>query len=100
MIANLAISLGRRETVSQRFAGALGSRDEPVTPEAVALDDELRADLASALRALPDGARRALVLAAWGYSGAEIAAAIGRTDCATRTLMCRARLELRDRLVA
>jgi RNA polymerase sigma factor (sigma-70 family) len=100
VIANLAVSLGRRATVSQRFAGALWSHDQPATPEAIALDDELRADLASALQALPDRARTALLLAASGYSGAEIAAAIGRTDCATRTLMCRARLELRDRLGA
>jgi len=100
VIANLAVSLGRRASVSQRFAGSLGSHDEPPTPEAIAIDDELRAELASALQALPDRARTALLLAASGYSGAEIAAAIGRTDCATRTLMCRARLELRDRLVA
>jgi RNA polymerase sigma-70 factor (ECF subfamily) len=100
VIANLAVSLGRRTTVRQRFAGALGSDDEPPTPEAIAIDDELRAELASALGALPDQARTALLLAANGYSGAEIAAAIGRTDCATRTLMCRARLELRERLVA
>jgi RNA polymerase sigma factor (sigma-70 family) len=100
VIANLAVSLGRRATVSQRFAGTLANHDEPPTPEAVAIDDELRAELASALQVLPDQARTALLLAASGYSGAEIAAAIGRTDCATRTLLCRARLELRDRLVA
>lgn len=100
VIANLAVSFGRRTTVSQRFVGALGSHDDPPTPEAIAIDDELRAELASALQALPDQARTALLLAASGYSGAEIAASIGRTDCATRTLMCRARLELRDRLVA
>jgi RNA polymerase sigma-70 factor (ECF subfamily) len=100
VIANLAVSLGRRATVSQRFAGAVWSHDQPATPESIALDDERRADLASALQALPDRARAALVLAASGYSGTEIAAAIGRTDCATRTLMCRARLELRDRLGA
>ena len=100
VIANLAVSLGRRTTVSQRLAGSLGGHDQPPTPEAIAIDDELRAELASALLALPDRARTALLLAASGYSGAEIAAAIGRSDCATRTLMCRARLELRDRLVA
>lgn len=100
VIANLAVSAGRRTTVSQRYAGALGSHDEQATPEDIAIDDEVRAELASALQALPDRARTALLLAARGYSGAEIAAAIGRTDCATRTLLCRARLELRDRLVA
>ncbi len=99
VIANLAVSLGRRATIGQRFADTLVRREEPVTPEAIVMDVERRAELASALRLLPDEARTALVLAATGYSGAEIAAAIGRSDCATRALMCRARLKLRDRLV-
>ncbi len=63
------------------------------------MEDETRSDLAGALRALPEGTRTALLLAANGFSGAEIAAAIGRSDCATRALMCRARLKLRSRLV-
>jgi DNA-directed RNA polymerase specialized sigma24 family protein len=40
------------------------------------------------------------LLSASGYSGVEIAAAIGRTDCATRTLMSRARVKVRDRVTA
>jgi RNA polymerase sigma-70 factor (ECF subfamily) len=99
VVANLAVSLGRRAIVSRRFAGALLNRDEPETPEAVVLDDERRADIAAALQGLPDRARTALLLAASGYSGGEIASAIGSTNCATRTLMCRARLKLRDQLV-
>lgn len=98
VIANLAVSLGRRAAIGQRFADALVRHDEPVTPEAVVMDVERRSELASALRVLPDEARTALVLAASGFSGAEIAAVIGRSDCATRALMCRARLKLRDRL--
>ncbi len=39
-------------------------------------------------------------MAAQGFDGAEIAAAIGRTPLATRSLMCRARLQLRQRLAA
>ncbi len=100
VIANLAVSAGRRAAVSQKFAPALVNRDEPATPEAIALDEERRSDLASALDALPAGARTALLLAAQGFSGTEIAAAIGRTDCATRTLMCRARITVRERMVA
>ena len=100
VIANLAVSLGRRATVSRKFAGALVRRDEPVTPEAIILEEELQADLASALSALPEQARTALVLAASGYSGAEIAAVIGRSDCATRTLMSRARARMRGRVAA
>lgn len=99
VIGNLAVSLGRRAAVSRRFAGALVSHEEPATPEMIVLDVERRSDLAAALQGLPDRARTALLLAASGYSGVEIATAIGSTDCATRTLMCRARLQLRDRLV-
>jgi RNA polymerase sigma-70 factor (ECF subfamily) len=100
VIANLAVSLGRRASVSRKFAPALVSHDQPATPEAIVIDVERRSDLAAALDGLPDRARTALLLAASGYSGAEIATAIGSTDCATRTLMCRARLKLRDRLAA
>jgi RNA polymerase sigma-70 factor (ECF subfamily) len=100
VITNLAISLGRRATVSRRYAGALVRRDEPDTPEAIVLDLEARSALAAALQTLPEGARTALVLAASGYPGAEIAAAIGRSDTATRTMMSRARLRLRDSLAA
>jgi RNA polymerase sigma-70 factor (ECF subfamily) len=100
VIANLAISLGRRATVSRRHAGALVRRDEPATPEAIVLDLESRSALAAALGTLSESTRTALVLAASGYPGAEIAAAIGRSDTATRTLMSRARLKLRDSLAA
>ncbi len=100
VIANLAISLGRRATVSRRYAGALVRRDEPATPEAIVLDLEARTALAAALGTLPEATRIALVLAASGYPGAEIAATIGRSDTATRTMMSRARLKLRDSLAA
>jgi len=100
VIANLAVSLGRRTTVSRKYAGALVRREEPATPEAIVMDMETREALASALQTLPEGARTALVLAANGYAGAEIAAAIGRSGCATRTMMSRARVKLRDHLAA
>jgi len=98
VVVNLALSLGRRTAVSRRFAGALVSREEPATPEAIVLAHESRADLAAALQALPARARTALVLAASGYSGVEIAAAIGSSDCATRTLMSRARARMRGHI--
>lgn len=100
VISNLAVSLGRHATVSRKFAPALVCRDEPATPEAIVMGIELRSDISSALETLPREARTALLLAASGYSGAEIAAALGRTDCATRTMMSRARFRLRDRLGA
>ena len=39
-----------------------------------------------------------MVLAANGYRGREIAADLGRTELATRALLCRARSRLRARL--
>ena len=45
-------------------------------------------------------ARTALLMAANGFSGLEIADAIGRSPNATRTLMCRSRIQLRERLVS
>jgi len=51
-------------------------------------------------RELAPDARVALLLAAQGFSGREIAETIGRSEIATRTLMCRARLDLRRRLEA
>ena len=56
--------------------------------------------LVAALGILTDDARTALVMAANGYSGREIADALGRTETATRTLMFRARERLRTFLVA
>ena len=54
--------------------------------------------LDDALAELDLDARTALVMAANGFKGIEIADAIGRSGTATRTLMCRSRLQLRQRL--
>jgi len=45
---------------------------------------------------LPGDARAALLLSAHGYSGAEIALHIGRSELATRSLICRHRSRLRS----
>ena len=68
------------------------------TPEASYLGREGRAGLLASLADLGPDARAALLLSAEGFSGAEIAAAIGRTDAATRTLLCRTRVQVRSRL--
>jgi DNA-directed RNA polymerase specialized sigma24 family protein len=62
------------------------------------LEHERRSALEAALAELGDDARTALLMAANGFSGLEIAEAIGRTGLATRSMMCRARLQLRERL--
>ena len=54
--------------------------------------------LVDALDALRPAARAALLMSSEGFTGREIAAAIGRTETATRTMLCRARLQVRNRL--
>jgi RNA polymerase sigma-70 factor (ECF subfamily) len=98
--ANAAISHGRHGAVWHRLLPRLVDRREPVQPEAEALRFERGSDLDSALAELAPAGRAALVLAAQGFDGREIAASIGRSEGATRTLMCRSRIHLRRRLAA
>ncbi len=93
--ANAAVDRGRRGAVLGRLLPRLLSREEPPQPEAEALRSERDAELHAALAHLAPDRRAALLLAARGFSGQEVASLLGRTDGATRTLLCRARLELR-----
>jgi RNA polymerase sigma-70 factor (ECF subfamily) len=95
---NLVNSRGRHLTVVDRRAGELPRPAAPATPEALVLEAETSAALRSALDELSATDRDALILAAHGYRGPEIAASIGRTPGATRTLLCRARGKMRGRL--
>jgi RNA polymerase sigma-70 factor, ECF subfamily len=96
--SNLAMSRFRRRSVVGRFLGRFGASEvmgEMSSPETTTLRRERTAAMERALRALPEEARLALTLAGEGFSGHEIAEAIGRSEAATRTLMCRARMRLR-----
>jgi RNA polymerase sigma-70 factor (ECF subfamily) len=96
--ANAAITRRRRFATWTRLVPRLLDRGQPDRPEGVALRSERHAELYTALAHLrPDG-RAALLLAARGFTGHEIAASIGRSEGATRILMCRARLQLRGLL--
>ena len=55
--------------------------------------------LLEGLDRLSTDARVALVMAAHGFSGREIATSLGRTETSTRTMMFRAREQLRIFLV-
>jgi len=95
---NLAVSRGRRVTTAVAWIGkhgrqASGARVE--SPEHDVLDREGRTALETALASLPPDARTALLLSADGFTGEEIAAAIGRSHAATRTLLARARVRVR-----
>ncbi|MEW5991128.1 MAG: sigma-70 family RNA polymerase sigma factor [Chloroflexota bacterium] len=95
---NLATSRGRHLSVVDRRAGELPHPDGPTSPEAQVVEAELNEALRAVLAQLSSDDRGALILAAQGYRGPEIAASIGRTAGATRTLLCRARTKVRDRL--
>ncbi len=98
--ANAAIDRGRRGASLARLLPRLFERSEPEPPEGAALRVERDAALHAALGRLGADRRAALLLAARGFSGAEVAALLGRSEGATRTLLCRARLELREILEA
>jgi len=99
--SNLAISRGRHSTVVRRVLDRFrGGDDAFETPEQQSVRREQLEDLEDALALLPADARAALVLAAHGFSGTEIAATLGRSHGATRTLLCRARVRVRLELEA
>ncbi len=93
--ANLIISRARRAAVARRWAPRLVRLDGPAEPDAIAILREDRSDLRIALATLPVTDRVALLMAAQGATGQEIARHLGRTPAATRTLLCRARMRLR-----
>ena len=98
--SNLATSRGRRGVVARRFLERQPAEETEVAAEIEILRHELSEALLAALTILPDDARTAVVMAAQGFSGREIAEALGRTETSTRTMMFRARERLREFLVA
>ena len=92
---NLIINKARRATVARRFSLRREEPARPDEPDAIALGNEQHRELAALLDSLPIVDRIALVMAAQGASGEEIAERIGRSHVATRTLMSRARARLR-----
>jgi DNA-directed RNA polymerase specialized sigma24 family protein len=68
------------------------------SPEIGYLRHEQASALGDVLMLLSAEARAALLLSADGFSGEEIAAAIGRSHGATRTLLSRARVKVRVEL--
>jgi RNA polymerase sigma-70 factor (ECF subfamily) len=97
--ANLATSRGRRLGVAQRFLRIARSGSDAPPADIEILRREENSVLLAGLATLPGDARAALLMAAQGFSGREIAEAIGRTELATRTMMFRAREKLRVYLV-
>jgi RNA polymerase sigma factor (sigma-70 family) len=96
---NLAMSRGRRLMVAERFLRVAG----PLS-EAPSVDDEFvrsqeNEALLEGLATLPTEAQAALLMAAQGFTGREIAQSLGRSEISTRTMMFRSRQKLRDYLL-
>lgn len=99
---NLVVSRGRRLVSARHWFERIGIGERRAaiaeSPEGDLLRNEAADDLDRALAAAGPHARAALLLSAEGFSGREIAAAIGRSEAATRTLICRARVRVRREL--
>ena len=102
--SNLVVSRARRaHTVVAWLAQhgpAAAEDDRAPSPEEGLLRHERRSELEALLDTLPADARTALLLSGQGFTGLEIAAAIGRSHAATRTLLTRTRINLRLALEA
>lgn len=100
---NLAIDRGRRNASGHRFEArtrsALGQVADDAPGQAL-LEKEATDERLGALAILTPRARRALSLAAEGFSGEEIALLIGCSPIAARTVLHRARARARRCLVA
>jgi len=97
---NLVVSQVRRARTAERHLADFDHDLLAASPEQLVLLTERDAEVRVALDDLPTDARVALLLAARGFSGREIAHTLGRTEGAVRTLLCRSRLRVRERLDA
>jgi RNA polymerase sigma factor (sigma-70 family) len=96
---NLAMSRGRRIAVANRRNVEIALPGSAPSPETLTLEAERESVLHDALAGLGATHQRALILAANGYRGREIAHSIGRTEGATRTLLCRARVKVKGMML-
>ena len=97
--SNLAMSRGRRITTVQRFLRVARQGSDAAPADIEILRREENTALLGGLAQLSTDARAALLMAAHGFSGREIAEALGRSEVATRAMMFRAREKLRIYLV-
>lgn len=95
---NLAVSAARRRQTVRRWAPWLVARESEASPEQEYLQREDADRVHAALARLRADDRAALLMAAHGCHTPEIAHALRRTELATRSLLCRARVKLRDQI--
>jgi len=98
---NLATSRARRRRTVVEWMARHGRQLAEATVGSAEHDvmaRERSATLDQALASLSADARLGLLMSAEGFSGREIASALGRTDMATRTMLSRARVRIRLQL--
>jgi RNA polymerase sigma-70 factor (ECF subfamily) len=97
---NLVVSGARRRQTAERYADRLAGSEATTSTEDAIVRRERDAEVLGALAAARSDDRDAIVLAANGYRTREIATQLGRTELATRALICRARGRMRRSLAA
>ena len=97
---NLVVSGHRHRQIGDRVLARLADDDLTSSLEDHAIRHEENDALVAALGTLATDDRTVIVLAAQGYRGTEIAARIGRSELASRALLCRARGRLGAQLAA
>ena len=97
---NLVVSSSRRRQTAGKFANQLIERDAVPSLDDTILRRERNHQLATILASTRTPDRDALTMAASGHSTRDIATHLGRTEIATRTLICRARGRMRDAMVS
>jgi RNA polymerase sigma factor (sigma-70 family) len=98
---NLAFSRSRRRAIADRWQQLIGRVSQSETSEAAevtVLRRERHDALTHALDTLPKDHRAALLLASEGFSGREISTMLDKSEGATRNILWRSRLILKDRL--
>jgi RNA polymerase sigma-70 factor, ECF subfamily len=97
---NLVVSAARRRAVATNAADRLVDRRPAPPVDEELLGRERHAQVAAMLAGVHSDGREAILLAASGQSTREIADHLGRSELATRALLCRARARVRNGLVA
>ena len=97
---NLVVSDARKRQTAERRADRLLGPDRLMSTEDAFVRRERDGEVFNALAGARSDDRDAIVLAASGYRTTEIAARLGRTELATRALLCRARGRMRRSLAA
>ena len=99
IVHNLVVSNARHRAVVQKTASRLVDGQTVPAVDAEVLEREREAEVLTALAAARPDDRQAILLASDGHRTREIAARLGRSELATRALLCRARARVRRDLL-